>query len=289
MQKTVLREREAEEAIRAIERAFKVSISLHDMRGTICHPSGKVLLPQRHKHGHLCCKLGRDSKPGWDGRCFKSCFSISEMEAASAEGPFLKRCWKGLAELVTPLIHESHHQLTIYAGVFREPGSQPPPELRRDEEFMTLFDALPETPKKQRMEELGALLSFFGHGLLRSISHEELQKGLSRGAAIRAFVAGNVHRAPSVEDLAKSLSLSPSRASHAVKESTGMSFQELLLRERVARAATLLANSCEPLSAIAAKLGFKNEFYFNRVFKKAKGVPPGAFRRARQDNAPPSR
>ncbi len=287
MQKTAQDERKAEEAIRAIERAFYVSITLHDMRGTICHPSGKVLLPRRHKHRHRCCQFGRDSRPGWDGRCFKSCFSISEMEAASAGGPFLKHCWKGLAELVTPLIHESHHQLTIYAGVFRKPGHDPAPELKRDAEFMKLFDALPETPGRQRLEELGALLSFFGHGLLRSISAEGLRKDLSRGAAIRAFVAENAHRAASVDDLAKILHLSPSRASHAVKEQTGMSFQELLLKERIARAATLLESSRDPLSAIADKLGFKNEFYFNRVFKKAKGLPPGAFRRTRQRGEPP--
>jgi AraC-like DNA-binding protein len=81
--------------------------------------------------------------------------------------------------------------------------------------------------------------------------------------------------------LAAHLHLSPSRTSHAVKEFTGMSFQDLLLKERMARATILLESSGDSLAEIAAKLGFENEFYFNRAFKKACGTPPGSFRRLR--------
>ena len=276
-------EKDAELAIKAMEKAFNVSISLHDMRGTICHPGGKPALPERHKHRHPCCLLGRDVHSAWDEECFKTCFSKSEMDAAKDWRPFQKKCWKGLTELVVPLIAGNRHRLTIYAGAFRETGSQVPKRLARNKAYERLFDELPELPGRKRLAEMGRAISFFGRGLLGYLYDIDATPDISRGAVVRAFIDENAHRTLFLKDLAEHLHLSPSRTSHAVMENTGMSFQELLLKTRIERAVVLLERSRDSLSEIASRLGFKNEFYFNRAFKKLQGTPPGRFRRERQD------
>lgn len=276
--KRIEAERVAELALRALERDFGVSIALHDLRGTIRHPSGKVFLPKRHLHRHPCCLQGRFKGGSWDKRCFKSCFTESEKEAGASGEPFMKSCWKGLRELVVPLSCGGRHQLTLYAGVFKEPAFAPEPELAKDEAFMKAWESLEGEPSKGRLAALAALLSLAGRGMLASLREEEPDEDRGRGAAIRRFVADNAHRRIKVRDLAKALGLSPSRASHAAKEHAGMSFQDLLSKERMARAKTLLLRSNDSLEEIAGRTGFKNAFYFNRVFKRFFGAPPGRFR-----------
>ena len=56
-------------------------------------------------------------------------------------------------------------------------------------------------------------------------------------------------------------------------------FHVLLLEERLTRACNLLRTTEMPLKAVAAAVGFSNEFYFNRLFAREYGRPPGEFRR----------
>ncbi|MEG1075319.1 MAG: helix-turn-helix domain-containing protein, partial [Ruthenibacterium sp.] len=50
-------------------------------------------------------------------------------------------------------------------------------------------------------------------------------------------------------------------------------------RKRVDKIADLLQNTNESMSNIAAYAGFADLNYCIKVFKKIKGMPPGAFRR----------
>lgn len=270
-------EKIAETAFSAIEQAFGINIALHDLRGTIRHKSGKVLLPHRHIHRHPCCVYDRYNQPGWDVLCYRDCFTQSEHQATTANGPFIKTCWKGLGELVIPLIHDQHHLITIYAGVFKIQGMQEGPDFPDDPIYLEMRDKV-MTANKEFIESLSALLILTGRGLLNSITAQESEPDAGRGTEIRAFINRRAHQPVTITDLAKHLHLSPSRTGHVVRENTGMNFHELLLKERMLRAKNLLISSRQPLDEIAGNLGFRNEFYFNRVFKKYFGMPPGEYR-----------
>ena len=75
------------------------------------------------------------------------------------------------------------------------------------------------------------------------------------------------------------MNLSRSHACHLVKYHFGKPFHVLLLEERLTRACNLLRTTEMPLKAVAAAVGFSNEFYFNRLFAREYGRPPGEFRR----------
>ena len=48
-----------------------------------------------------------------------------------------------------------------------------------------------------------------------------------------------------------------------------------LNKMRVERAKVMLLTSDMKLGEIAQILGFKNEYYFSKVFKRTEGIPPG--------------
>lgn len=273
---------QAEQSLQAIERAFGVSITLHDMRGTISHPACKVILRHRHHHRHPCCLYKRHVFQEWDKRCFNDCFTKSEKQAVKSKGFFLKACWKGLGELVTPVIHDQHHVLTLYTGVFRLPDSEFPETIPKDREFRDMLETLAPFDE-EKLLELNSLLTFWGHGLLHFITQDQQSNDTTRGTIIKQFINANAHLPITIKDLAKYLHLSPSRAGHTVREYTGMTFQELLLKERMLRAKNLLLQSPQTLDDIAENLGFTSSYYFNRVFSKFYGMPPGKFRKVNSE------
>lgn len=51
-----------------------------------------------------------------------------------------------------------------------------------------------------------------------------------------------------------------------------------LNRMRIEKAKVLLLSSGMKMEEIAQISGFKNEYYFSKVFKKMEGIPPGKYR-----------
>lgn len=269
---------EIEQAFQALENAFGITITIHDLRGTISHPDGKVLLEHRHLHRHPCCMYKRDEIPDWDKRCFHDCFTKSEQVAVIEGRAHFKTCWKGMVEMITPLIHNQHHVLTLYSGPFKVESEQETSKCPSDPVYQEMVQALPLFDE-EKLLKLNSLLVFVGHGILHYLSQDLEEEDTTRGTSIKHFIHSNAHRQITVKDLAKHLHLSPSRASHAVREYTGMTFSDLLLKERMLRAKALLLQSEQSLVEISEKLGFKTVFYFSRVFKKFYGNPPGKFRK----------
>lgn len=66
------------------------------------------------------------------------------------------------------------------------------------------------------------------------------------------------------------------------KQKYGITIHDYINMVRIARAKELLEQTGDALSAIAAKVGYENDSYFSRVFKKAEGVSPSDYRRRRQ-------
>ena len=58
----------------------------------------------------------------------------------------------------------------------------------------------------------------------------------------------------------------------------GMPPNRFVLRQRILKAGRLLAMEREPIKSIAFECGFRNEFYFSRLFKKHMKVSPQTYR-----------
>ena len=53
---------------------------------------------------------------------------------------------------------------------------------------------------------------------------------------------------------------------------------QYLLERKIEIAGILLKESAKPVKLIAAEIGFPDEYYFSRLFKKRTGVSPSDYR-----------
>ncbi|MCI8489370.1 MAG: response regulator transcription factor [Lachnospiraceae bacterium] len=82
-----------------------------------------------------------------------------------------------------------------------------------------------------------------------------------------------------LKGLAEKYYISDSRLSVLLKERLGMSFPNYLASIRIKKAQELMKDERLSLEAIAKMVGFKDYFYFSKVFKKTEGISPGRFRK----------
>jgi two-component system response regulator YesN len=84
----------------------------------------------------------------------------------------------------------------------------------------------------------------------------------------------------SVEDVARSAFISPSRLSHVFKDATGMSLIDYLTQIRIDRAQHLLAETDRTVAEICFELGIQSPTYFTRLFRRMTGTSPSQYRHA---------
>ena len=84
----------------------------------------------------------------------------------------------------------------------------------------------------------------------------------------------------SVEDIARSALISQSECLRCFHSTIGMTPLHYLRDFRVGKAAAALTATDAPIGDIALGCGFDDVSYFTRVFREAKGVTPGEYRKA---------
>ena len=83
---------------------------------------------------------------------------------------------------------------------------------------------------------------------------------------------------PSCDELARMCYLSKSRFEHLFKDVMGQSLNEYINSVRIERAKEMLTSTVTPIADIAEMLGFSNQNYFSRCFRKTVGYSPRDYR-----------
>lgn len=86
-----------------------------------------------------------------------------------------------------------------------------------------------------------------------------------------------------LDRIAAAFGRSRSSLTRAVRTATGTSLQRLHERLRIEWAATLLRASRAQIREIARRVGYDDQFYFSRVFRRRMGVPPREWRTRHAD------
>jgi transcriptional regulator GlxA family with amidase domain len=84
-----------------------------------------------------------------------------------------------------------------------------------------------------------------------------------------------------VADLGRAAGMSRPVLARRFTEKVGETPLGYLRKLRIDMATVLLHDTDQPLAQIAKSVGYTSEFAFNRAFQRARGVPPGRYRRAR--------
>lgn len=96
-------------------------------------------------------------------------------------------------------------------------------------------------------------------------------------SAIR-FIAHNYSSAVDISAVASSAGISRSHLYRVFMRHIGTPPNEYLTRFRISQACELLERSSLPVSAVAASVGYDDQLYFSRVFKKMTGKSPTQLR-----------
>jgi len=112
----------------------------------------------------------------------------------------------------------------------------------------------------------------FPSGSPKSADRERIQTMI-------AFIQQNYQEKLSLEDIAHSASVSKSECLRCFRNSIHRTPFEYLLDYRIETAERLLKTTTLPVLDIALQTGFSNGAYFGKMFKNAKGVPPGLYRK----------
>lgn len=95
--------------------------------------------------------------------------------------------------------------------------------------------------------------------------------------AIR-YISQNFTSPLTLDEVASHVHLNPAYFSTLFKQSTGSSFKEYLNMVRVEESKHLLANTENSIIDIAMAVGFMDQSYFSKVFKKYTGLTPKQYR-----------
>lgn len=83
----------------------------------------------------------------------------------------------------------------------------------------------------------------------------------------------------SLEEVASYVGLSPTYFSRLFSNDMKMTYIEYLTKIRIEESKKFLVDTKESISDIALRLGFSDQSYFSKVFKKVEGITPGKYRK----------
>ena len=112
---------------------------------------------------------------------------------------------------------------------------------------------------------------------LRQVSVDHKSESRIHAACRRIYES--IDSPPAVAELARECCLSESRFLHLFREVSGKSVTAFIASIRIERAKELLASTDLSVREIAEAVGYEDQNYFSRCFRKAEGCSPRDFRR----------
>lgn len=254
-----------EAALIAAEQALGVTITVRDLTGWLRRPDGVSMLDtERNSHRRQpVCLIG------FTQACVQHCRHDCSQALRQSGVVHATRCWKGVREVLTPVIRNGSLQGYLFAGAWRD-GPRPEGSWAEAWQQLPLWDAA-------LAARVGSVLALLADGLwcLAELERAAPLPG-DRAGRIRSFIRANPGRGRI--GLARHLGLSPSRTSHLVQELFGKSLQELVIDERLAAAQRLLADTDLAVAEIGNRVGWGDPPHFARIFRRRTAWSPAAWR-----------
>ncbi len=136
----------------------------------------------------------------------------------------------------------------------------------------------------------------FGDGLataltahiLRTYAARNLSPGVYKGGLpghrlrrVVEYINEHLEQDLSLAEIAAAAGMNPYHLSRAFKQEVGLAPHQYVLRRRVERAKTLLAETELTIVEVAFRVGFQSQSHFTNIFRRLTGLTPMAFRRLR--------
>lgn len=114
--------------------------------------------------------------------------------------------------------------------------------------------------------------------LSRSVGADREKQSESVMEKAKNYIRQNFQKDLTLDEVSKSVDISPYYFSKLFKQETGENFIEYLTNVRMKNAEKLLLDPSYSIKEICAMSGYGDPNYFSRIFKKHKGVTPSEYR-----------
>jgi len=230
------------------------------------------------------CEILRQDENA-DKKC-RNCDKIA-YETATAKGElYIYECHIGITEAVTPLIIENR----ILGYLMMGQTLNMPPTIE-------LWQKICDTCNNYQVD-LKALESAFYK--MNHLEHQKIYAAanimemcakymhsfelvkihdMSLIQKVKLYIDVNLENPINIAGASKELNVSISHLSHAIKKELGCSFIQYSLLQKMKKAQRMLEEGKTPVKDISAALGFSDQNYFPRVFKKTVGCSPIDYRK----------
>lgn len=94
------------------------------------------------------------------------------------------------------------------------------------------------------------------------------------------FIEANYHHSITLGDVARAVGYSPAYLTNLTRRQTGQTVQRWIIKRRMAAARSLLLETNQDITQIAAQIGYHHVVHFFRQFRQFHGTTPQAWRNA---------
>lgn len=156
---------------------------------------------------------------------------------------------------------------------------------------LTLLKPHDETIVRRKLDELIAILvehfqAFrFEQHRYKVLDDSTPSRSMETICSVFRYIYENYSEKLTLEAIASAVGFSPSYISHLVKETCGLTLQELINYVRVEFAAKLMQTPSLTLTQVSEYSGFSSRAYFNRCFSEWYEITPSQYRKIRRPSA----
>jgi len=154
-----------------------------------------------------------------------------------------------------------------------------------DNKVIKLFDQIFEIFNGGYVEFEMEFANILSHSFISSFIYHDINKNTNTTNiedlvnSIKAFFNNNLDKSFKTEDLAKEFNYSPTYLFSVFKKSTGYSLHHFFNLKKTQKACEYMNYTNKSIKEIGFLLGFQDQFYFSRVFKKYMGISPKEYRK----------
>ncbi|BDD01923.1 AraC family transcriptional regulator [Persicobacter psychrovividus] len=205
-------------------------------------------------------------------------------------------------KILLTVVHFTEQGLT---QILEQPAGQKIKKLLEDSQKGIAFDKIIVDQILVLLQKMKSTDTMEGYLAFLQMLHTLADADHYRQLSTASFVGGNERNEQRIKsayryihenfkndiclnDVADHLCMSASAFAHFFKKNTGFTFSSFINESRIAVACEMLQYGQQSISSICYEVGFQNLSYFNRVFKKIKGLSPLEFRQAFQKNYAPA-
>lgn len=173
-------------------------------------------------------------------------------------------------EVIKPRVYEL---LVLIGRSAIENGADPEKILLTNQEYLNKITQF------ESVEELSLWLSKAANYYMDELFRFKDAKHSNAIHRCTQYISANYAEKITLEQMAERVYFSPAYLSRVFKEETGVGFSTYLANVRIEKSKTLMKNKTLTLSEIAQAVGFEDQSYFTKTFKRVTGETPKKYSR----------